>query len=361
MVYPHPNSEKGISAYSSHLIENIKKQGAKIDGITFFQGKPLSIFNKIQKLLRYDVIHIQHEYNLLGWYGIPYFFLLAFLGLFKKKHVVVTMHNVLSQKEEFQSGKIKTFFRKILYKTQNRWIKWNSNKIIVHSEAFKNILFAEYNIPNEKILVFPHPIIENIKTISKVEAKKELNLRGPVYLLIGTMVPDHGHDIIIRQADKIGKTILVATNPSAVNYKNESKIKNFLKMNQNIVQRNNSEKFVRFDLGPISYDKWWKYFSASDLVLLPYRGGIGSGIFADAMAIKKPVVASNVIYFREFAQNYGSIKLADKNEDFPKTIKETMKPKNYKKMVKESARYLKENGLTPISKRYINFYQSLAN
>jgi len=107
--------ETGIFYFLYHYPGRQKKQGAKIDGITFFQGKPLSIFNKIQKLLRYDVIHIQHEYNLLGWYGIPYFFLLAFLGLFKKKHVVVTMHNVLSQKEEFQSGKIKTFFRKIFY------------------------------------------------------------------------------------------------------------------------------------------------------------------------------------------------------------------------------------------------------
>ncbi len=359
MVYPHPNLEKGISAYSSNLIKNIKKQKVDIQGITFFQGEPFSIFKQISRLLNYDVIHIQHEYNLLGWFGTPYFFLLSFLGLFKKKFLVVTMHTVLSQEEKFRSGKLKTFLRKILYKIQNRWINWTSDKIIVHVESFKKILIKEYGVQESKIIVLPHPIIENIKTVSQKTAKKELNLFGHVYLLIGTMVSDHGHDIILRQADKIGKTILVVTNPSAVNYKNEAKIKNFLKFNQDIVQSKKFDEFVRFDLDSISYEKWWKYFSAADLILLPYRGGVGSGIFADAMAVKKPVIASNIIYFREFAQNYGCLKIAKEDKDFPRVIKEAMKPENNKKMIKECERYLKENGLTPISKKYKNLYQSL--
>lgn len=361
MVYPDPSSEKGISAYSSHLIENIKKQGAEIEGITFFQGKPFSIFKKIPKILEYEVIHLQHEYNMLGWYGVPYFFLLTILGLFKKKSLVTTMHTVLSKNENFFGSKAKTFFRKILYKAQNKWINLSSDKIIVHSESFKIILFEEYRVPKEKILVFPHAIIENIKAVRQSVAKKELKLNGKVYLLIGTMVPDHGHDIVINNANKIGKTILIATNPSTVNYRNEEKIKRFLKLNEDIVRKNNSGKFVRFDLGFISYEKWWKYFSASDLVLLPYRGGIGSGIFADAMAVQKPVIGSNIKYFKEFAKDYGCIKLARNDEDFPRVIKEAMKPENYRKMTEECKRYLRENGLTPISKRYKYFYQSLTN
>ena len=99
MVYPHPDSEKGISAYSKHLIENIKKQGGKIDEINFISGKPLSLFKSLFILLRYEVIHLQHEYNLLGWYGIPFFFILTFLKIFGKAKIVLTMHTVLSKKE----------------------------------------------------------------------------------------------------------------------------------------------------------------------------------------------------------------------------------------------------------------------
>jgi len=359
MIFPDPSSEKGIAKYSLDLVENMKKQGVNIEEVTFIQGQPLTLIKKLPILLKYDIIHIQHEYNLLGVFGLPYFIVLSFIGLFKKKFLIVTMHTVLSQKEEFSHGKLKTFLRRIFYKIKNRWINWTSAKIIVHTQSFKKILMKEYSVPEKKLCVFPHAIVEGIKTANKKEARKELCLSGKVYLLIGTMVPDHGHDIITRQADKIGKTILIVTNPSPVNHRNEQKIKDFLKLNNKIVRENKFEKFVRFDLGKISYEKWWKYFSAADLILLSYREGIGSGIFADAMAMKRPVVTSNTNYFREFAKGYGCVKIAKTDDDFPRAIKEAMQPKNYKKMLKECERYFNENGLTLISKKYKKFYESI--
>ncbi len=361
MVYPDPKSEKGISAYSENLIENIKKQKTNILGISFIAGNPFSLFKKLKTLLKYDIIHIQHEYNMLGWFGLPYFFFLGFLCFIKKKKLIVTMHTILSQKERFRSGKFKTFLRKLLYHLQNRWINLTSKKIVVHAKFFREILIKEYSVPKEKIVVLPHAIIENIKTVSKKRARKELNLSGNVYLLIGVMGPLHGHDIIIKQADKIGKTVLVATNPISVNDRNLSRTKNFLDYNKQIVKENNFQNFVRFDLGEIPYKKWWKYFAASDLILLPYRGGIGSGIFADAMAMKKPVVASNAQYFKEFAKNYGCLVLAKNDKDFPRAIKSAMKSKNYLEMQKECSRFFNENGLTPISKKYQDLYLSLIN
>jgi glycosyltransferase involved in cell wall biosynthesis len=359
MVFPNPSSEKGISSYSINLVKNLRKQGVKVDDITFMQGKPLTLFSQFSEIVKKDVIHIQHEYNLLGGFGLPYFLLLGLLRIMKKKALVVTMHTVLSQNEQFKSGKVKTRLRKILYQLQNRWINYTSDKIIVHARAFKKILVEEYSISEKKIEVLPHPILESIKTLSKEKAKKELNLDGHIYLLIGTMIPDHGHDIITRQANKIGRTILIVTNPDAINDRNVNKIKDFLELNQRIVRENHFEDFVRFDLGFVSYEKWWKYFSASDIVLLPYRGGIGSGIFADAMAAKKPVIASNVRYFKEFAEDYGCIKLAKDDKDFPKIINKSMEPQTYKEMIGECERYLKENGITPISKKYKKLYESL--
>lgn len=359
MVFPNSSSERGISEYSLDLIRSLKKQGMNIEEATFTRGNPLTLFKKLSDIIKSDLIHIQHEYNLLGFYGLPYFFLFFYLWLFKKKALITTMHTVPSLKIKFIGSKVKNFLRKLFYRCQNRWIRRSSDKIIVHTKSFKKILTEEYSFPESKIIVLPHAIKENIKIIPKKEAKKELNLTGNVYLLIGTMVPDHGHDIILKQADKIGKTILIATNPTSANPSYEEKIKEFLKLNQEIVKENHFEKFVRFDIGPISYEKWWKYFSASDLILLPYKGGIGSGIFADAMAVKKPVIASNVIYFKDFAEDYGCIKLAESDENFPEIIRESMNPKNYKKMLDECNRYFKENNLTKISQKYKELYNSI--
>ena len=43
MIFPHPESEKGISNYSSNLVESLKKQKVDIEGKTFIAGKPFSL------------------------------------------------------------------------------------------------------------------------------------------------------------------------------------------------------------------------------------------------------------------------------------------------------------------------------
>ena len=362
MIYPDPSSEKGISKYSLDLIQNIRKQGMDdIDGLTFIQGKPMTLFKNLGDMKGYDVIHVQHEYNLLGWYGISYFILFFYFMFLKKKKFVITMHTVLSQKTKFLGSRMKTFLRKIFYRVQNKMINSLFDRVIVHSDAFKKILVDEYGFLEKKLAVFPHAIIEDIKTVSKAQARKELRLSGKVYLLIGTMNPDHGHHVITSQADKIGKTILIVTNPTIINYRNVKKLRDNLRFNQEIARKNGFEKFVRFDIGEIPYEKWWKYFSASDLIVLPYIAATGSGIFSDAMAMGKPVIASNIPYFREFARGYGCIKLVDRQEDFPSAIREAMKPKNYRKMVSECRRYARDEGLTSVSKRYISFYRSISS
>lgn len=359
MIYPDISSEKGIAKYSIDLIDNIRKQKVQMDEVTFIQGNPWTLFRQLPKVLGYDIIHVQHEYNLLGWYGSPYFLFFGILGLLKKKGLIITMHTVLSQNEKFSSGKAKTFLRKILYKLQNRWMNYTSSKIIVHADSFKEILKKEYSIKDEKIAVLPHALREDIKTVSKEQARRDLNIKEKnVYLLIGTMIPDHGHDVIIRQAEKIGPLILVATNPSAVNDRNENKIKDFLKLNQEIVRKNKLEKYVRFDLGEIPYEKWWKYYAAADIALLPYRGGIGSGIFADTMSMKKPAIASGK-YFKNFSKKYGCVKVVEEDEDFSTLIKESIIPENYKKMQEECNRFFQENNLTTISKKYKKIYERL--
>ncbi len=360
MVYPSRESEKGISGYSVTLVDNIKNSGVEIESINYYAGSPSTLFKKFNEFKNYGLLHIQHEYNLLGWYGLP-FFLLYFLLFLSGCKVVTTMHTVLSQKEKFKGNKLKTFLRKVLYITQNKVINWFSDIVVVHANFFKNILSREYSVPKEKIAVFPQGIIEDIPKYSKQKMKKEFRLSGFVYLLMGSIIPDHGHDIIIKQADKVGKTILVVANPGAINDRNSERTRNYLEENKKIVRENHFEKFVRFDISDIT-DKsplWWKYFAAADLVLLPYRGGIGSGIFAHAMAAEKPVIASNIQYFNEIAKKFGCLRIAKTENDYPKVIKEAIAPENYKKLVSECRKYLRENSLSALSRKYKKLYFSL--
>ncbi|MEK6917451.1 MAG: glycosyltransferase [Nanoarchaeota archaeon] len=360
MVFPTRESEKAISGYSVTLVDSIKQQGEDISNINYTAGSPFNIFKKFKEIKKYDVVHIQHEYNLLGGYGLP-FFALYFLFSFCKCRVITTMHTVLSKKEKFKGSKLKTFFRKFLYFTQNRVINWCSDMVVVHAEFFKDILVKEYNFSPSKIAVLPQGIIENVPSYDKLKTKKELKLSGPVYLFMGSMVPDHGHDIIINQADKIGGTTLVVANPGSVNDRNTDRVRDYIEENKQIVKQKKLEKFVRFDIFDIT-DKnplWWKYFAAADLVLLPYRGGIGSGIFAHSIAAKRPIIVSNIKFFNEASRHFKGIAIAKDDEDYPRVIKDSIKPRNLKRMEQECVNYLKENGLSAIARKYKKIYHAL--
>ena len=360
MISPTRESEKAISAVSLNLVNGIKRERFPIDILTYSAGSPFSFFRLIKKLKIYDTIHIQHEYNLLGYYGLPFFFVFSFLSLLNKK-IITSMHTVLPKKERIKESSIKSFLRKNFYVLQNWFIKKTSDLVIVNEDFLKKILIEDYNFEHEKITVIPQPLIEKPLLISKFKAKKELGITGKMFLIIGNLTEDVGADIIIRKAGKIGKTIIFATNPRGVNVRSRTKTQNYINFNKEIVRKNKFEKFVRFDLKEIPNDLWWKYFSAADIILQAYRGGIRSGIFSDAMAAEVPVIASNIPFFREMAKKYRSLKIAKKGEDYPILIKEAIKPKEYQRMKKECKRYKKENSLSIISQKYKKIYFNLNN
>ena len=360
LISPNIESEKALAIISQHLVKNISKLGLNVDLITYTARSPLSFFRKIKEMKKYDILHLHHEYNLLGYYGLPFFFILPLLKLLNKK-IIITIHTVLPKNEKFQGSKIKTLFRKLLYLSQNKMINHFCDLIHVNENFFKEVLVRDYHIKPQKIVVIPQAVIDDVKIPSKLEARKELSLSGDVYLIMGNLTADSGADRIVSQADKIGKTILFVTNPKGANTSNWKKVQDFIKLNQDIVKENNLQKYVRFDLRELPVELWWKYFSAADLILQAYRGGVRSGVFSEAMAARRPVIASNISFFKEMAKKYGCLIVVENDKDFPAAIKKAMEPKNYKKMQRECERYVRENGLSQISKRYEELYVSLLN
>lgn len=360
LISPNIESEKALAIISRHLAKSISNQGIELDLITYQARSPISFIKKIKELKKYDILHLHHEYNLLGYYGLPFFFVLPLLKLSGKK-IIATMHTVLPKAEKFAESRIKVILRKILYAAQNRFLHHFCDIIHVNENFFKDVLVSDYRFNPDKIMIIPQGVIDNAKMPDKEKSRKELNLSGNICLIIGNLTVDSGADRIIQQADKIGKTILFVTNPNAANTSNREKVADFIKLNKEIVEKNNSQEFVRFDLKELPVELWWKYLSACDIVLQAYRGGVRSGVFSEAMAAKKPVVASNINFFKEMAKKYGSLIIAEKEEDFPRLIKEAMQPAKYKAMQKECERYIRENGLSQVSKKYKEIYQKVLN
>lgn len=353
-IYPSEESEKAISNYTKQLIKAQRKQGLKINDLTYTAGDYSTL--DLSNIKDGDVVHIQHEYNLFGQYGLPFFRLYKTLRD-KKAKIITTMHNVLSQNHKFKGNPLKTFLRKQLYIHQNKIINVSSDKTIVHAKFFKDILVDEYGFLEEDVIVLRQGILEDVKITPQAKAKKELGLKGKVYLLIGSLVPDHGADIILKQAKEIDGTIVVAASDKAINDRNDDRQTDWLSNLKDIVDENEIEN-VRFDIKELPYKLWWKYFSAADMVLLPYSKGIGSGIFADCIATKTPMVGSNIEYFREFEASWDFIGIAWKEDSYMSAINEMLKTDKLW-LGLEFDNYIKEHGMIALAKKYKEVYNGL--
>jgi glycosyltransferase involved in cell wall biosynthesis len=358
MVAPDKSSEKGIAVYSEELTEAIKKAGVKIDLICYKRGSFLSFLKIIPRLRSYNIIHIQHENRLFGPVdGIFFIPLMLILGLLKRGKIVTTMHTIHTKYEKILSitPLLSWFKRNFIHPMHHKLIGIFSSTIILHTEFLKNDLYENSGISKEKMFVIPHGVRSNVPQFDKDAAKRKVGISGPVYLAIGNIGPTKGFDIILKQARKIGKTILIVGNEpprGSISRTYLDKLREFWK-------KNHLEKLVRFDISDIDSTKklWWVYFAAADIVLLPYRAMATSGIFINAMEAKKPVVGSDTRYLCEISGKYGCVKIAKRGKDYPSVIKDAMK--HLKEMESEAERFVQENSLEKIGEKYKCLYESI--
>lgn len=364
MLAPDRATEFGISKYSIILSNAIRKNGIQVDELYFKRGSIFSLIKLIPKLRKYDLVHLQHEYNLFGRLSAIFLvpFVLLFISIYTRGRLVVTMHTVGSRKKKLFSNYALWSFvkRNVIYVLQNFIVLIFAKAIIVHSRDQANLLINEFWGKKEKIKIFTHGIDDDVLKFDKEKSKKELKLKGNVYLIIGNITPLKGADAIINQAKKINGTVVIAGN---VNPFDKTYYQGYLEGLQNYVRNNNLQTHVRFDISNITdKDKlWWVYFSASDLILLPYKEATSSGVFAQAMASGKPVVSSKKIFFEDIRKQYHCLEYAEKESDYPKIINNAINPKNLKLLEKEAKRFAEDHSITKQGREYSVFYKKLAN
>ena len=143
--------------------------------------------------------------------------------------------------------------------------------------------------PNAKNKILPHPIYSNFgEPIDKKEARKFLNLPAneKLILFFGFIRDYKGLDVLLEAMKEL-KDREIKLIIAGEFYSNESKYKKII---NELSLENKLYLFTEFI--PSSEVKY--YFSASDVVILPYRDATQSGIVQIAMNFHKPVIATNV-------------------------------------------------------------------
>ena len=192
--------------------------------------------------------------------------------------IIWTIHNAISHNSKFP--RIELWTGRVLVKIVDR--------VIVHNHVARDEIVPLYRLNPAKIAIIPHGHYRNIyhQEIAKSEARQQLGLpeSNKIYLNFGMLKPYKGIERLLKlwqehQNILEGNSLLVAGKALDDVYgqmltKQASEI-------ENVVLHN---KFV-------ADEQIHLYFSAADIVVLPFERILTSGSLILAMSYGKPVIA----------------------------------------------------------------------
>lgn len=191
--------------------------------------------------------------------------------------IVWTVHNGVSHEAKHPSLERLAFKR--LYR--------QADGLIVHDEPARSFLAQTYGIGPERSSVIPHGHFRDVygPALDKPEARRALGLpeSGHVYLNFGMQRPYKGVEHLLevwkRGWTSSGDTLVIAGKPHTPSYGDQ------------LGRLAGSLAGVRLDLTFIPDEKLPLYFSAADVVVLPFNKILTSGSTTLAVSYAKPVIA----------------------------------------------------------------------
>lgn len=252
------------------------------------------------KLFFYALFH-QNSTIIYLWYGETYDLLFGLCSLVSK-NVWLDVHEVHALKYT-DGSKISKFFES--------YFKHIVRKVIYHSDRTKDML-SMYQI---KMLYVPHFKYgfqkDYVKESLPEEVSKCFKSGFKKFLFFGNLTVVKGIDTVTEVFNQIAtdgdafELVIAGKNVNGFDFSP-------LKGNSNItiIDRH------------ITDDELVYLYSNTDYVLLPYKKSSQSGILAMSAYFKKPMILSDIPYFKSVIDSYPSFGITAPIEDFYTVIKE---------------------------------------
>ena len=192
--------------------------------------------------------------------------------------IVWTIHNAISHNSKFPRIELWT----------GRMLVTIVDRVIVHHQVAINEIVRLYKLDPTKIAVIPHGHYREIypQAIAKTEARQQLSLpeSDKIYLNFGMLKPYKGIERLLQLWQNYqdifrGNSLLVAG--QAVDQDYGQMLTKQASKTENVILHN---KFVEDEQIHL-------YFSAADVVVLPFERILTSGSLILAMSYGKPVIA----------------------------------------------------------------------
>jgi glycosyltransferase involved in cell wall biosynthesis len=218
-----------------------------------------------------------------------------FSGLLHKPKIIIEFHEVVDPFEE------SILPIRLYSKITGKLLRRNLDAYITHSESDKQLVSRRYAIPPGKIHVIQHGLYDQYgELLDMEEARKILSINDEfVILSFGLIRKYKGIPYLIKAFEQLPSEILKKSRLLIVGEIWESR-KELLDQIKNSPSHNKITLIDEY----VPDERINIYFSAANIVVLPYLRASQSGIAHIAMTFGKPVIVSEVGGLKESMANY---------------------------------------------------------
>ncbi len=237
---------------------------------------------------------------------------------------------------------------KLYSKFMGKIVRKLANHYVVHSKSDRELISQVYGIPINVISVIPHGIYDHYRKVEK--AKEKLGIKENfIILFFGLLRPYKGVKYLVKAFECLPRDILEDSRLLIVGETWEDK--ETIKLIANSKHKDKITIVNRY----VSDNEVSLYFSASDVVVLPYTRASQSGVAHIAMAFGLPIISTYVGGLKESLSKYrGTVFVKPKNVDELTKVIVEMYKSGHKKFY-----YPKDLSWNEIAKRWINLLKRL--
>lgn len=261
----------------------------------------LKLLITLLKFNNAENVFIQFEFNMFGGnfhtlLFIPFIFGIKLIG----RKATILFHQVTTDLGVL-SGHLNIYNNFLLLNFYNLGLHFFyflsslfADKVIVHDDILMDRL-VRTGVAKSKIFVVPHGLGEYSQAMNKDVARRQLGLSSDVKIVVcfGFMTWYKGSDWVVETFSDDPRFMhlqLIMAGGSSPNLRQKSHYKTFL--NKILVKISKAKNILYTDY--LSDDLVYKYLSAADLLLFPYRTQISSsGPLAIAFSLGKPFLLSS--------------------------------------------------------------------
>ena len=242
----------------------------------------------------------QPEIVIMQWWTSSVVHMQLFLAIANrmkiKAKLILEMHEIVDPLEE------SIFPIRIYSRIMGRLLMKRVDAFVVHSASVKSQVAQIYHLDEDKVFIVPHGLYDVYhQDYDKRAVMDELGIKEEfVILYFGLIRKYKGVPYLVEAFNKLMPSIAQHSRLviAGEDWGDETSLADLINSSPYREQITYKPGFVPDDMIP-------RYFSAADVVVLPYLRTSGSGVANIAMACGKPIITSDLETMRECLAGYG--------------------------------------------------------